>query len=525
MSGRGVAIVTGGRRGIGAGIAVELAKVGFNMLITDIERDDAANAVLASARAQGATAEFLVNDVADVTSHAAVIAAASALPGPLSCLVNNAGVTSPVRGDMMELTPESWDRVMAINLRGAFFLSQAFAKAMIAEAETTPEDGFRSIVNITSANAEILGPDRADYTMSKAAMSMMTRLLAARLAQHRVHSYEIRPGLILTEMTAQVADKNQAFLDKGGVPFGYAGTPGRYRSCRRDAGERRPFIHHWRAHLGGRRRPSAPALIRRPPMAKTLRARMAEGEVINNGWLSMPDTFGAELMAQSGWDSLTLDMQHGLIGYGEMVHILQTLHRFDLPVLVRTPWKDLATVSRCLDAGANGVIAPMINTEQEARDLVSASRFTPLGSRSHGPVRAAAYGTGGTYYKTANSEILVLAMIETPEGVANLDAILAVDGIDGVFIGPGDFGLCLGFAPTLDRREPEVLAAYETIVAKTRGAKKFPGIHNASVDYSAEMTAMGFQFHAVLSDGALLQRAATAQVEAFKANVPAKVKK
>jgi 4-hydroxy-2-oxoheptanedioate aldolase len=258
-------------------------------------------------------------------------------------------------------------------------------------------------------------------------------------------------------------------------------------------------------------------------MPDTLRARMADGEVVNNGWLSMADTFGAELMAQSGWDSLTLDMQHGLIGYGEMVHILQTLQRFDLPVLVRTPWKDLATISRCLDAGANGVIAPMINTVAEARDLVSASRFTPVGARSHGPVRAAAYGTGGTYYKTANSDILVLAMIETPEGLANLDGILAVEGIDGLFVGPGDFGLCLGFPPTLDRREPEVLEAYKSIVAKARAANKIPGIHNASAEYSAEMTAMGFQFHAVLSDGALLQRAATAQVEAFRATVPGTV--
>jgi NAD(P)-dependent dehydrogenase (short-subunit alcohol dehydrogenase family) len=220
-----IAIVTGGRRGIGGGISVALSKVGYNLLIVDVERDEAAEATMAAARANGAEVAFFKGDVSAIDTHGAVIEAARALPGRLRCLVNNAGVTSLVRGDMLELTPESYDRVMRINLRGAFFLSQAFSKALIAEAERTPAGDFRCIINITSANAEILGVERADYTVSKAALSMVTRLYALRLAPHLINVYEIRPGMIKTDMTAVVADKYEKVLADGGVPFGRWGYP------------------------------------------------------------------------------------------------------------------------------------------------------------------------------------------------------------------------------------------------------------------------------------------------------------
>lgn len=220
------AIVTGGRRGIGAGIAIELAKAGFHVLISDIERDAAAEATLAEIGKAGGTAAFFKADVSDLGQHAGMLDAAQALPGRLSCLVNNAGITSLVRGEMLELTPESYDRVMDINLRAAFFLSQAFCKRLIAEQEKTPEGEFRSIINITSANAELLALERADYTLSKAGGSMMTRLFAGRMAKHWVNVYEIRPGLIHTDMTAPVAARYDKMVETGGIPMRRWGEPG-----------------------------------------------------------------------------------------------------------------------------------------------------------------------------------------------------------------------------------------------------------------------------------------------------------
>lgn len=219
------AIVTGGRRGIGAAIAVELGRAAFNVLVTDLERDATAEATLADIRKTGVAAEFAAADVSDLAAHAGILDAAARLPGKLACLVNNAGVTSLTRGDMLDLTPESWDRVMRINLRGAFFLTQAFARRLVADADRTPQGAFRSIVNITSANAEMLAPERSDYTTSKAALSMVTRLYAARLARNLINVYEVRPGVIRTDMTAPVMAKYEKFAADGIIPMLRLGEP------------------------------------------------------------------------------------------------------------------------------------------------------------------------------------------------------------------------------------------------------------------------------------------------------------
>ncbi len=220
-----IAIVTGGRRGIGGGISIALSKAGYNILVVDVEEDDSARGTMEAVRANGAEAAFFRADVSAIETHDAIIAAAGRLPGRLTCLVNNAGVTSLVRGDMLELTAQSFDRVMGINLRGSFFLSQAFSKALIGESKRTEAGDFRCIINITSANAEILGIERADYTTSKAALSMVTRLYAARLAPHLINVYEIRPGMIRTDMTATVAARYDQIVEQGGVPLGRWGEP------------------------------------------------------------------------------------------------------------------------------------------------------------------------------------------------------------------------------------------------------------------------------------------------------------
>ena len=224
MSETRAAIVTGGRRGIGRAIAVALARRGFDVAIVDLERDEAASETLGLIEGAGRKAAFVAADVGDTGSHAAIIDAARALPGNLACLVNNAGVSSLVRGDMLELTVESFDRVMRVNLRGAFFLSQAFARAVLAKPKSD-ESPFRSIVNITSVNAQLVGINRADYCISKSGMSMMTRLFATRLAAEGINVYEVRPGMIRTDMTSPSAARYEAMLAEGGVPIARWGEP------------------------------------------------------------------------------------------------------------------------------------------------------------------------------------------------------------------------------------------------------------------------------------------------------------
>jgi 3-oxoacyl-[acyl-carrier protein] reductase len=217
------AIVTGGRRGIGRGIAQALAKAGLDVLIVDVEDDADVSETLASVKAAGVEALYLRADVADLERHANVVEAARRLPGALSVLVNNAGVTSHQRGDLLDVTPESFDLCIAVNVRAAFFLTQAFAQALMSDADAGSR--FRCVVNISSANSEIVGASRADYCISKSAIPMMTQLFAARLAPTGVRVYDVRPGMIATPMTEPAKPRYQEFLARGGVPLARWGLP------------------------------------------------------------------------------------------------------------------------------------------------------------------------------------------------------------------------------------------------------------------------------------------------------------
>ncbi|HET9762522.1 MAG TPA: 3-ketoacyl-ACP reductase [Casimicrobiaceae bacterium] len=218
-----VAVVTGGGRGIGAAIAAALADAGFDVAILSRESESDAADAIAGARRSSGKLVYLQHDVARIDEHRAAIDRVRRELGEIDCLVNNAGVTSLARGDLLELTPESFDRTVAVNLRGTFFLTQAVARTML---DRTPAAAtYRSIVNITSANAEIVGADRADYCVTKAALSMMSKLFAARLAAAGVHVFEVRPGIIRTEMTAPAAAKYDALIAQGAVPLGRWGMP------------------------------------------------------------------------------------------------------------------------------------------------------------------------------------------------------------------------------------------------------------------------------------------------------------
>lgn len=214
MSERGTALVTGAGRGIGLAIAAALAASGFKVARASVEKESDAQALKG--------ARYYQFDLADIGSHKALIERAVADLGPLACLVNNAGVTSMVRGDMLELTPESFDRSVAINLRGTFFLTQAAARHFLSAGTTGL---FRSIVTISSANADIVGENRADYCMTKSALAMMNKLFATRLAEAGVAAFEIRPGIIKTDMTAPAAARYDPFIESGGVPMRRWGLP------------------------------------------------------------------------------------------------------------------------------------------------------------------------------------------------------------------------------------------------------------------------------------------------------------
>lgn len=247
-----------------------------------------------------------------------------------------------------------------------------------------------------------------------------------------------------------------------------------------------------------------------------IRAHFEFGGKAINGFCSIPSTIVAEIMGRAGFDLLTIDMQHGLIDYQSALTMLQVLQGQPAPVLVRVPWNEPGIIGKVLDAGAAGVICPMINTVDDACALVQASRYAPVGGRSYGPTRANMV-YGGSYVKTANRNVLVLAMIETGQAMTNLDAILAVEGIDGVYVGPSDLGLSLGFEPTLEPRDPEVLDAISEIGRRAKAAGRIAGCHCGSVAMVGRLQAQGFDFGSLLTDVRIVAQAFAGHLAEYRA--------
>jgi 4-hydroxy-2-oxoheptanedioate aldolase len=243
-----------------------------------------------------------------------------------------------------------------------------------------------------------------------------------------------------------------------------------------------------------------------------LKARLKSGKACVNAWLAIPSGFSAEVMAQCGFDSVTVDMQHGVQDYQSMVQCFQAMDKYPITPMVRVPWNEPGIIGKVLDGGAWGVICPMVNTPAEAKALASACLYPPNGKRSNGPIRAAAYGEASPYQSIANDEVLVVPMIETQEAIDNIDGILDVPGIGGIYVGPSDLGLSLGMKPMLDREEPEIFPIYEKLVKATSRRGQFAGIHNATGAYAARMIAMGFRFVTLANDSGLMARAAREQI-------------
>ena len=217
---RPLAIVTGGRRGIGAGIAVELAAQGFDLALADVDDAGAAD-VIRAVEAAGGRARLFAFDLADIAAHAEVLDAIATWRGPVACLVNNAGIGSPARGDLLDVTPEAYDRVLDVNLRGTFFFTQAVARHMAGTACAHP----RSVVTISSVSAAMASIERGEYCLSKSGLAMLTGLFALRLAPLGIGVFEVRPGIIRTPMTEAVSARYEQRIADGLVPMARWGTP------------------------------------------------------------------------------------------------------------------------------------------------------------------------------------------------------------------------------------------------------------------------------------------------------------
>lgn len=249
--------------------------------------------------------------------------------------------------------------------------------------------------------------------------------------------------------------------------------------------------------------------------ANKLREIWKSGGHVVNGWCGIPSGVAAEAMVQGGWDSLTVDLQHGLVHYESAVPILQAISTSDVVPLARVPWNEPGIIMKMLDSGAYGIICPMINDREECERFVQACRYPPKGYRSFGPTRANWYA-GADYAKHANDTVVTFAMIETAPALDNLDAIMSTPGLDAIYVGPADLGLALGEGPVGDPTSEKTLATMRKICETAKKHGIVPGTHTSSPEGARRMFEMGFQFATILADTALLVNAAKAAVATAK---------
>jgi len=247
-----------------------------------------------------------------------------------------------------------------------------------------------------------------------------------------------------------------------------------------------------------------------------LREVWARSGVVINGWLGLPSAVAAENMAQAGWDSLTCDLQHGLLDYADALAMLQAISTTATTPLARVPWNEPGIIMKLLDAGALGIICPMVNNRAQCEAFVGACRYAPQGYRSYGPTRALWYA-GADYLQHANSSVVALAMIETQQAVRELDAILDTPGLDGIYIGPSDLGLSLGCEARLDPVDPTVVATIKAIVDKARQRGLHAGLHCATTAYARQAIAWGCDMVTTGTDNVLLNQAARRAVSDMRA--------
>lgn len=248
-------------------------------------------------------------------------------------------------------------------------------------------------------------------------------------------------------------------------------------------------------------------------MENLLKEKLKKKKFLLNGWLQIPSAFATEVMAHQDWDTLTIDMQHGMVGFDSALSMIQAITSTNTLSLVRVPSNDSATIMKILDCGVSGIICPLVNTKNEAQKFVDSCLYPPEGSRSFGPLRAMMV-SGSKYLSEANKKITKIVMIETKEAIDNLEEILSVKGIHGIYIGPNDLGISLGSPLQVDKKNK--LRSNELTLSKTtekailkilKISKKkniIRGIHSSSPEMSKKMIKAGFNFVTSASDERLI---------------------
>ena len=252
----------------------------------------------------------------------------------------------------------------------------------------------------------------------------------------------------------------------------------------------------------------------------TLARRLRAGETVFSGWCGLPYPIVAETFGREGFTAVTLDAQHGLWDVSALVAGVAAVRQAGAAPLVRIPVGDFALVSRALDFGAEGIIAPMINTQAEARAFAAAAKYPPIGERSWGPHRATALAglsDQTVYLREANDHVVTLAMIETRVALGNLEAIVGTPGIDGIFLGPSDLSLALSDGTSLDPLSADVERELDRMLAAAQKAGKMTGAYCHSTERALALAKRGVRFLAVMSDIAMLRAGAAAALKVLKA--------
>jgi 4-hydroxy-2-oxoheptanedioate aldolase len=241
-----------------------------------------------------------------------------------------------------------------------------------------------------------------------------------------------------------------------------------------------------------------------------------DGGTAVNGWLSIPSSITAELVARQGYDSIVVDLQHGLIDYQTALAMMQAINAGgDATVIARPPWNEPGIVMKLLDAGAWGILCPLVNSRRDAEALVAACHYAPKGFRSVGPTRAMML-FGPDYIQRANDHVVTLAMIETKEALDNVKEIAATPGLTGLYIGPSDLAQSLGYPIQMDPTGADVMAAIERILAAAKAAGIKAGMHCMMPDYARQMAQKGFDFVTLGNDVRMLTAELAARVGAFR---------
>jgi 4-hydroxy-2-oxoheptanedioate aldolase len=251
----------------------------------------------------------------------------------------------------------------------------------------------------------------------------------------------------------------------------------------------------------------------------SLARRLKDGETVHTGWCPLPYPIVAETLGREGFPAVTIDQQHGLWDTATTVTGIAAIRQSGAAPIVRIPVGDFATASRVLDMGAEGVIAPMINTIEDARAFVAVAKYPPVGERSWGPHRAMTLGgiaDQKTYLRDANAITVTFAMIETRTALDNLDAIAGTEGIDALFVGPSDLSIALTDGAEVEPHSAMVERELDRVIAAAHKAKKIPGLYCANAERAVFAAKRGFRFLAVGSDLGFLRAGTAAQLKALK---------